>query len=288
MQGSLWKRLIEAIKDLVTEANFDCSPGGISIQAMDASHVALVHLLLLADGFHKYQCARNTLVGVNLASLSKVLRACENNHRMIFRHEDDADVMVVASESPQATKLSEYHLKLMEIEADSIGIPELDYRTRVSLPAAEFAKIVRDMSVFGDTVTVRVDRKGVKFTAVGDIGEGYAFLRVGSAADLVSDVKGERSDVKQESDDAPLSRRVKREGSGGGDSAVMDVEVTVDEPVALSFALRFLNTFAKGATLSERVTLFFARDSPCMVEFRLEGVGFLRYYLAPKVDDTEP
>ena len=33
-QGALLKKIIEAMKDMVTEANFDCSTTGISLQAM--------------------------------------------------------------------------------------------------------------------------------------------------------------------------------------------------------------------------------------------------------------
>merc|ERR1712194_494274 len=53
----------EAMKDLVTEANFDCSTTGISLQAMDSSHVSLVGLLLRADGFDHFRCDRNISLG---------------------------------------------------------------------------------------------------------------------------------------------------------------------------------------------------------------------------------
>jgi len=39
------------MKDLVTDANFDCSNTGITLQAMDSSHVSLVSLMLRRDGF---------------------------------------------------------------------------------------------------------------------------------------------------------------------------------------------------------------------------------------------
>ena len=45
-QGSLLKKLVEAVKDLVSEANFDCTSEGISVQAMDSSHVSLVGINL--------------------------------------------------------------------------------------------------------------------------------------------------------------------------------------------------------------------------------------------------
>ncbi|VDL66147.1 unnamed protein product [Nippostrongylus brasiliensis] len=42
--AALLKKIIEAIKDLVTDAPFDCSESAMCLQAMDSSHVALVSL----------------------------------------------------------------------------------------------------------------------------------------------------------------------------------------------------------------------------------------------------
>ncbi|KAE8816978.1 proliferating cell nuclear antigen [Hordeum vulgare] len=46
VQGSLMKKVLQAIKELVKDTNFDCSDIGFSLQVMDSSHVALVALLL--------------------------------------------------------------------------------------------------------------------------------------------------------------------------------------------------------------------------------------------------
>lgn len=40
--GTVLKRIVDAIKDLVQDVNLDISASGISLQAMDSSHVALV------------------------------------------------------------------------------------------------------------------------------------------------------------------------------------------------------------------------------------------------------
>jgi hypothetical protein len=39
LPGGLLKKLVEAIKDLVTDGNFEATETGISLQAMDTSHV---------------------------------------------------------------------------------------------------------------------------------------------------------------------------------------------------------------------------------------------------------
>jgi proliferating cell nuclear antigen len=41
-----------AIKELVTDANFECNEEGINLQAMDNSHVALVSVLIQVRSLH--------------------------------------------------------------------------------------------------------------------------------------------------------------------------------------------------------------------------------------------
>lgn len=66
VQGNLLKKVVDAIKDLVTDANFDCSSTGFNLQAMDNSHVSLVAMQLRADGFEHFRCDRNLSMGENL------------------------------------------------------------------------------------------------------------------------------------------------------------------------------------------------------------------------------
>lgn len=65
-QSAILKKVLEAVKELLTEASFDCSDAGIQLQAMDNSHVSLVSLILRSDGFEKYRCDRNITMGMNL------------------------------------------------------------------------------------------------------------------------------------------------------------------------------------------------------------------------------
>lgn len=56
--GTVLKKVVDAIKDLVTDVNLEVSDSGISLQAMDSSHVALVSLKLKHDGFAVYRTER--------------------------------------------------------------------------------------------------------------------------------------------------------------------------------------------------------------------------------------
>lgn len=66
VQGNLLKKVLDAIKDLLNEASWDCADSGIQLQAMDNSHVSLVSVNLRAEGFDKYRCDRNIIMGMDL------------------------------------------------------------------------------------------------------------------------------------------------------------------------------------------------------------------------------
>ena len=63
------------------------------------------------------------------------------------------------------------------------------------------------------------------------------------------------------------------------------VVVDVQEPVELNFALRYLTLFSKATPLGPTVTLSMSSDIPVVVEYTIENMGYVRYYLAPKIDE---
>ena len=69
LQGSILKKVLESIKDLVTDANFECTANGFALQAMDSSHVSLVALMLRSTGFDHYRCDRDVTMGMNLLNM---------------------------------------------------------------------------------------------------------------------------------------------------------------------------------------------------------------------------
>jgi proliferating cell nuclear antigen len=70
-----------------------------------------------------------------------------------------------------------------------------------------------------------------------------------------------------------------------GDRREDQTVLNIDESVNLSFALRYLNMFNKAASLSSSVTLMMSSDQPLVTEFKIENLGYIKYYLAPKISD---
>merc|ERR1712158_37602 len=127
VQGNLLKKVLESLKDLLNEATWDCADTGIQLQAMDNSHVSLVSVSLRADGFDKFRCDRQLSMGMNLTSMSKILRCASNDDIITIKAQDQADNVTFMFEAPNQEKVSDYEMKLMNLDQEHLGIPETDY-----------------------------------------------------------------------------------------------------------------------------------------------------------------
>lgn len=63
--------------------------------------------------------------------------------------------------------------------------------------------------------------------------------------------------------------------------------IEMQEPITLTFALRYMNSFAKATPLAEQVTISLSSDLPVVVEYKVAEMGYIRFYLAPKIEEEE-
>lgn len=118
---------------------------------MDNSHVALVSMMLKAESFSPYRCDRNIALGVNLTSLTKVLRAAQNEDILTLKADDAPDVLNLVFESSESDRLSEYDLKLMDIDQEHLGIPDTEYAATINMPSSEFKRICVDLMALSES-----------------------------------------------------------------------------------------------------------------------------------------
>lgn len=215
---------------------------------MDNSHVSLVALSLTSDCFEKLRCDRNVSLGLDLKSLAKVLKCANSDDTVTLSASDKPDKLLLSFESGEKERTADYELKLLNLDEDHLGIPDTEYCCTIHMPSMEFARICRDMSMFSESVTIACSKQGIKFSANGDLG----------------------------------SANIKLSESSKG-----DVTIEVDDPLTQTFAGRYLNTFTKATPLTERVKICLSAEVPLLVEYAIEDYGYIRYYLAPKVDDAD-
>jgi proliferating cell nuclear antigen len=208
---------------------------------------------LRAEGFDPYRCDRNISLGINLGSMSKILKCSAGDDVITIKAEDSGDNVTFVFESPSTDRVSDYQLKLMDIDSEHLGIPDTNYDAILKMPSSEFQRICRDLATVGDSVAISCSKEGVKFSASGELGSGNISLKQTASIDKE-------------------------------DEAVV---IDLNQAVTLTFALRYLNLFTKATPLSPTVTLSFSKDVPLLVEYKIHEIGYARFYLAPKIDADE-
>lgn len=78
---------------------------------MDQSHVSLVSLTLRSDGFDKFRCDRNLSMGMNLASMAKILKCANNDDTLTMKAQDNADTVTFMFESQNQEKVNKRNTK---------------------------------------------------------------------------------------------------------------------------------------------------------------------------------
>ena len=57
--------------------------------------------------------------------------------------EDSGDVVTFMFEAKNNERISDFELKLMDIDSEQLGIPDTDYAATVKMPSAEFQRIIK-------------------------------------------------------------------------------------------------------------------------------------------------
>nr|CAD2201309.1 unnamed protein product [Meloidogyne enterolobii] len=132
--AGLFKKIIEAIKDLVSDAPFDCSESSLCLQAMDGSHVALVSLKLEIGIFDVYRCDRTISLGLNSGELNKVLKCAKADDTLMIQFQDgEKDTVTFTLEDNKGRK-QDITLKLLDLDNEHLGIPDQKYSAVIEMP----------------------------------------------------------------------------------------------------------------------------------------------------------
>lgn len=159
IEGALLKKIIDAVRELVTDANLDCSESGISMQAMDSSHVSLCALMIRSDGFDHYRCDRSLSLGLSMANIAKILKCAGNKDTVTLKTEDSADTLTIMFESEGKPLLSQR-------VCSRCSAPELSLCTWLTCPLLSFllpvlGGLVPDESTFFRYSSSNVERAAV-------------------------------------------------------------------------------------------------------------------------------
>ena len=248
--ASILKKIFDSLKELIIEGMWIATSTGLSLEALDSTHVSLVFVQLFSSAFDKFECDKDVSMGIRIPSMSKLLKCANNDDIVTIRATDMPTVVLLTFESPTGERTSQYELKLIDLNIEHLTIPDIQYSCEINMPSLELQKICKHLGQIGEYLKIACSTGCVEFSAHGDLGSGCIKLR-----------------------------------QNNNSSEDQTVQINVTDSVTLAFSLHYLNFMVKATPLSRNVSLSLSPELPLNIEYNIPNTGFLRYYLAPNIND---
>jgi proliferating cell nuclear antigen len=238
-----WKAVTSAISTLVDEATFEATVEGIFFRGMDPSHVALIDIHWPNSAFEAYECDTAVKFGVRVDEFSKLISRADKKDAIEVAVGDDSMLHIKISNNYSR----EYKMRLIESSASSTPLPKLNFNCKVVLTAGALDKILSDIQVISEYISIESKLKRVEFSGKGDSGEANILIESGS------------------------------EGLE---------ELNIQEDSKATYSLDYLSKITKAvSTAGGSVAAEYSSKMPLRLEFRVANVGRIHFYLAPRVQD---
>ena len=254
-QSSIFKILIEALKEIVVDVNMEFSNECIRIVKMDVTKTVLVSLVLKAENFAEsgyYKCdytKENPLtLGVNIFYLFKLLKTLNNDDILSFQVDDEnPGVLDIRLENSAKSSVTKYLLNLIEIDEESLDIPEIDFDTVITYNAASFQKVIKDMSNLSQTIEIKSYNKQLIFSCQGDFAS-------------------QETTIGEDTDDIKFNKNT-------------------DSIFQGCYLSKNLLSFTKCTNLCNNITIKLKNDVPLIITYTAGSLGKITLVIAPKNED---
>lgn len=248
VQSGAFRTLIEALKEILTEANLEFDSQGIKVMAVDETHTVLVYLRLHSDRFESYYCPQKYVLGVNMIYLFKLIKTMGNNDSLtLYLPATNPNKLGIRMENSEKSTVTNYFLKLFDTDVEDIQIPNLNFPSIIHLPSADIQKICRDMNALGEKLDVEITSSGTDliFKCMGDFAEQETII------------------------------------SENNNTIKVQKNTNTNEIVQGLFQLKHLVLFTKCTSLCPSIELYLKNDYPLILRYTVANLGEVKLVLAP-------
>ena len=182
-----------------------------------------------------------------MANLFKYIKQIGNNDTLsLYIEENDPNKLGIKIENGEKNSITRLKLNLMDLPDGVIDIPPTTFESVITMPSADFQKIVRDFFLIGDNMDIKSVGNQLIFSVKGDSGE---------AEHIIGENNNGLSFIQNNND---------------------------NEIIQGVFALKHLVMFCKSTVLSNQIQIFLKNNYPMIIEFKVAAMGVIKYCLAPQ------
>lgn len=252
VQGGALRGLFETLCHIIHDTNLTWEPvskdgGGLKVLTMDGARCALIYLKLDGAHFDEFHCPAQLVTGINMSSVWKLLKTASSHDTItMFVETGSPHELGIVIQNSEKNALTEYKLKLLDCDAETINVPDVMFDRVLTLPSAYFQRLCREMTHLGDFMTISLDGPMLKLTCDGSFASQHTVI--------------------------------------GESDGCMSVLENTGENVEGVFSLRYLSLFTRASGLCNTVQMYLKKEYPLVLSYNVASLGSLKFCLASRID----
>ena len=177
VQSAAFRTLIEALKEILTEANLEFDSTGIKVIDVDETHTVLTYLRLYSDRFEYFYCPAKYVLGINMIYLFKLIKTLSNNDSLtLFLPANNPNKLGIRAENAEKGTINTWMMKLFDTNVEHIEFPNISFTSIINMPSTDFQKICRDFNALAEKMEITSSNSDLIFRCIGDFVDGETVI----------------------------------------------------------------------------------------------------------------
>lgn len=268
--------LFQLLKNWGSCLNLHFEKTRLYIQSMDKSHICLSSINISSNWFSHYEIDNPSNISLDANNFAIMMNYALKHSKMEIKFEDETDPdtifinlssattsnnisssssdIVEPKKKGKVTKVKEDHNKfdhffelgLIEVEQDTLNIPEVDYDVDFTMKSDNFSELISELMVFGSNLNILCNEEVLEFNASGDAGK----LKVNIPIDDLN-----------------------------------EYAIAEGDSLDISYSLTHLGKMCLSTKLGQYVSLSISTEYPMAIKYDLGDNSSVAFYIAPKISD---
>lgn len=162
--------LFQHIKLFTDHVNIMFEKEHMYLQSMDSSRVSVFEIKLESTWFDTYEHTHPNAIplGVSSALLFKILNTRDKVQelQLVFDNDESDKLFINFTCENKAIFDKKFELPLVDLEYELMAIPDSESQAEISINSANFANIINQMKMFGDTLEIECDEEKIMMYSI--------------------------------------------------------------------------------------------------------------------------
>ena len=230
--------------------------GQLYIQSMDKSHICLSSIIIKSAWFSEYSVSEATSITVDAASFATMMNYALRHNKVDIIFEDtdklyinllnNSDTITEANKKAKDNFDHFFELPLMDIEHETLLVPDVDYDVEFTLDAKKFGDLISELMVFGLNLNIVCTEELLELNSNGDSGK----LKINIPIDSLN-----------------------------------EFAISEGEKLDISYSLAHIGKMCLSSKLGPDISIGISAEYPMALKYSLGEESSVAFFVAPKIVD---